>query len=188
MIVLALDSEKDAVARFNAAAKECRELGDHGTASVFDEMVLDEEKHVDWFEAQLGAIERVGAPPVPGHQIPAGEAPDCRPLHAAEGCLPTREAALSFVHQPARQPARSRGVGQLVDQLVEDERDRQHAHRAGGGATSWSSSTTAASSSIAGTLAVEVGSAATSWAVSPSANPTRTSDSISGACSSESWA
>ena len=61
MLTLALASEKAAVAQFNAAAQECHDLGDHGTAAVFEEMVLDEEKHADWFEAQLGAIERVGA-------------------------------------------------------------------------------------------------------------------------------
>ena len=61
MLRLALASEKTAVAQFNAGARECHDLGDHGTASVFEEMVLDEEKHDDWFEAQLGAIERVGA-------------------------------------------------------------------------------------------------------------------------------
>ena len=60
MLRLALDSEKAAVAQFNASAKECHDLGDHGTAAVFEEMVRDEEKHADWFEAQLGAIERVG--------------------------------------------------------------------------------------------------------------------------------
>jgi len=75
MLVLALDGEKDAVAQFNAAAKECHALGDHGTASVFEEMVLDEEKHVDWFEAQLGAIERVGLAQYLAQQIPSGEAP-----------------------------------------------------------------------------------------------------------------
>ncbi len=75
MLVLALDSEKAAVAQFNAAAKECHALGDHGTASVFEAMVLDEEKHVDWFEAQLGAIERVGLPQYLAQQIPSGEAP-----------------------------------------------------------------------------------------------------------------
>jgi bacterioferritin len=75
MLVLALDSEKAAVAQFNASAKECHDLGDHGTASVFEEMVLDEEKHVDWFEAQLGAIERVGLAQYLAQQIPAGEAP-----------------------------------------------------------------------------------------------------------------
>ena len=75
MLVLALDIEKAAVAQFNAAAQECRELGDHGTASVFDEMVRDEEKHADWFEAQLAAIERVGLPQYLATQISAGEAP-----------------------------------------------------------------------------------------------------------------
>ena len=75
MLVLALDSEKAAVTQFNAAAKECHDLGDHGTASVFEEMVLDEEKHVDWFEAQLGAIERVGLAQYLAQQIPSGEAP-----------------------------------------------------------------------------------------------------------------
>jgi bacterioferritin len=75
MLVLALDSEKRAVAQFNVSAKECHELGDHGTASVFEEMVQDEEKHVDWFEAQLGAIERVGAQQYLAQQVTAGEAP-----------------------------------------------------------------------------------------------------------------
>ena len=39
-----------------APQDEARQLGDHGTASKFDEMVLDEESHADWFEAQLAAI------------------------------------------------------------------------------------------------------------------------------------
>ena len=43
-------------------AQECHDLGDHGTAAVFEEMVRDEEKHADWFESQLDAIERVGLP------------------------------------------------------------------------------------------------------------------------------
>ena len=60
MLTLALDSEKAAVAQFNAAAKECHELGDHGSAAVFEEMVRDEEKHADWFESQLDAVERIG--------------------------------------------------------------------------------------------------------------------------------
>jgi bacterioferritin len=69
MLVLALDSEKAAVAQFNASAQECHDLGDHGTAAVFEEMVRDEEKHADWFEAQLGAIERVGLPQYLAAQI-----------------------------------------------------------------------------------------------------------------------
>ena len=60
MLRLALESEKAAVAEFNAGARECHDLGDHGTAAVFEEMVRDEESHADWFEGQLDAIERVG--------------------------------------------------------------------------------------------------------------------------------
>jgi bacterioferritin len=60
MLSLAFEGEKAAVAQFNAGAKECHELGDHGTAAVLEDMVRDEEKHADWFESQLDAIERIG--------------------------------------------------------------------------------------------------------------------------------
>ena len=76
MLRLALDSETAAVAQFNAAAKECHDLGDHGTAAVFEEMVRDEEKHADWFEAQLDAIERVGVQQYLAQHVDAGNKPD----------------------------------------------------------------------------------------------------------------
>lgn len=76
MLRLALESEKAAVAQFNASAKECHELGDHGSAAVFEEMVRDEEKHADWFESQLDAIERVGVNQYLAQQIDPGGPPD----------------------------------------------------------------------------------------------------------------
>lgn len=75
MLRLALDGEKAAVAQFNAAAQECHDLGDHGTASVFEEMVRDEEKHADWFEGQLDAVERVGIQQYLAQQIDADAGP-----------------------------------------------------------------------------------------------------------------
>jgi bacterioferritin len=75
MLSLALVSEQAAVAQFNASAQECHTLGDHGTAAVFEEMVRDEERHADWFEAQLGALERVGASQYLAQQVHAGEGP-----------------------------------------------------------------------------------------------------------------
>jgi bacterioferritin len=75
MLALALDSEQRAVAQFNSAARECHDLGDHGSAAVFEEMVRDEEKHVDWFEAQLEAIARIGVPAYLSQQVVAGESP-----------------------------------------------------------------------------------------------------------------
>ena len=75
MLTLALASEKAAVAQFNDAAKECHDLGDHGTAAVFEEMVRDEEKHADWFEAQVEAIGRVGLQHYLAQHIDAGNTP-----------------------------------------------------------------------------------------------------------------
>ena len=75
MLRLALESEKTAVAQFNASAKECHDLDDHASAAVFEEMARDEEKHADWFEGQLDAIERVGIQQYLAQQIEAGEAP-----------------------------------------------------------------------------------------------------------------
>jgi bacterioferritin len=75
MLRLALESEKGAVAQFNSSAKECHDLGDHGTAAVFEEMVRDEEKHADWFEAQLDAVERVGVQQYLAQQVEAGSGP-----------------------------------------------------------------------------------------------------------------
>jgi bacterioferritin len=60
ILALALESEKAALAQFNASAKESRDLGDHATGAVFEEMIRAEESHVDWFESQLDAVERVG--------------------------------------------------------------------------------------------------------------------------------
>ena len=75
MLRLAFESEKQAVAQFNASAKESHELGDHGTAAVFEEMVRDEERHADWFESQLDAIGLVGVAQYLAQQIDAGESP-----------------------------------------------------------------------------------------------------------------
>ena len=75
MLRLALESERAAVAQFNAAAQECHDLGDHGTGAVFEEMVRDEEQHADWFESQIDAVDRVGAAQYLAQQIDAGAGP-----------------------------------------------------------------------------------------------------------------
>lgn len=72
---LAFEGEKAAVAQFNAAAQECHDLGDHGTASIFEEMVRDEEKHADWFESQIDLAEQVGIPTYLAQQIDPGAGP-----------------------------------------------------------------------------------------------------------------
>jgi bacterioferritin len=76
MLTLALASEKAAVAQFNAAAQECHDLGDHGTAAVFEEMVHDEERHTDWFEAQVSAVEQIGLGQYLAQHIDPGRVPE----------------------------------------------------------------------------------------------------------------
>lgn len=75
MLKLAFESEKAAVETFNASAQECHDLGDHGTAAVFEEMVRDEETHADWFESQLNAIDSVGLAQYLAQQIDPGSRP-----------------------------------------------------------------------------------------------------------------
>jgi len=75
MLRLGFEDEKAAVAQFNAGAQECHDLGDHGTAAVFEDMVRDEEKHADWFEGKLDAIGHVGAAQYLAQQIDPGQSP-----------------------------------------------------------------------------------------------------------------
>ncbi|WP_299444973.1 bacterioferritin [uncultured Phycicoccus sp.] len=75
MLRLAHTSELAAIAQFNAAAQECHDLGDHGSAAIFEEMVRDEEKHADWFESQLDAIDRISVQQYLAQQMEPGSAP-----------------------------------------------------------------------------------------------------------------
>lgn len=55
-----LKLEAEAVALYNKAIKTSRELGDNGSADLFETLLKDEEQHVDWIETQLSAIKDVG--------------------------------------------------------------------------------------------------------------------------------
>jgi bacterioferritin len=57
-----LEAELGAVKAYNAFVKLCVELGDKGTAEVFDHLLQDEEKHLDWLEAQKDQIAHMGLP------------------------------------------------------------------------------------------------------------------------------
>jgi len=52
--------EKGAVVDYNRAIATCRKLGDNATADILQEILEDEEGHVDFIEEQLGLIEQVG--------------------------------------------------------------------------------------------------------------------------------
>ncbi len=72
ILTLGLAGELRVIDQFNDSARECRELGDQGTAAVFDAMVLDEEGHADWFEAQLEAVKAVGLTNYLAQQVDPG--------------------------------------------------------------------------------------------------------------------
>lgn len=55
-----LDLELGAVAFLVDAIAHCARVGDYTTRAMFEEMIQDEERHVDWFETQLETIRRVG--------------------------------------------------------------------------------------------------------------------------------
>lgn len=59
-LALALDLERAAVERLNRAITTARDAGDNGSRELFERILLGEEHHADWLEAQLSAIEQVG--------------------------------------------------------------------------------------------------------------------------------
>ena len=52
--------EVGAVEHLRQAIVHCAQVGDYTTRSMFEEMIRDEEEHVDLFETQIDAIRTVG--------------------------------------------------------------------------------------------------------------------------------
>ena len=52
--------ELEAVPRLNAAIRHAVSVGDNGSRELFEKILVDEEEHVDWLEAQLHMIREVG--------------------------------------------------------------------------------------------------------------------------------
>ena len=55
-----LDLEYAAVKRLNDGIKSCVAAGDNGSRELLEKILLDEEHHIDWLEAQLHAISEMG--------------------------------------------------------------------------------------------------------------------------------
>jgi bacterioferritin len=56
----ALNTERDAIARYNRGVKLAIELGDNGTKEVLEGLLSGEEKHADHLESQLELLRQVG--------------------------------------------------------------------------------------------------------------------------------
>ena len=52
--------ELDALPRLNAAIKDATALGDNTSRELFEEILVDEEEHVDYLEGQLHIISEIG--------------------------------------------------------------------------------------------------------------------------------
>ena len=56
-----LELEYQAVPRLNKGIEIARAQGDNGTRALLEEILRDEEAHVDWLEAQIQLIKDMGA-------------------------------------------------------------------------------------------------------------------------------
>jgi bacterioferritin len=55
-----LQDEKEAVVQYNNSVKICSTESDAGSRELFEHMIKDEERHVDFLEAQLQSIQDLG--------------------------------------------------------------------------------------------------------------------------------
>jgi len=53
-------AEETAIKDYNADIRLAVELGDNGTRELLESILTDEEKHIDWIEAQLDQINQMG--------------------------------------------------------------------------------------------------------------------------------
>ncbi|SCZ70758.1 bacterioferritin [Epibacterium ulvae] len=56
-----LDAEMEAVALYNEARKYCNDAGDYASMKLFEELILDEQGHIDFLETQIGLFDEIGA-------------------------------------------------------------------------------------------------------------------------------
>jgi bacterioferritin len=68
-----LKDEQGAVHDYNEAVKVCVEAHDDGSRVLFERMIKDEEKHVDYLEAQLHSIQEMGIANYLSQQMQGGE-------------------------------------------------------------------------------------------------------------------
>ena len=63
------EAEEMAIKAYNDAIKLAVEVGDNGSRDLFEEILEDEEDHIDWIESQLDQIEQMGLQVYLGEQL-----------------------------------------------------------------------------------------------------------------------
>ena len=62
-------AEEVAIKAYNEGIKLAVEVGDNGTRDMLEEILEDEEEHIDWIETQLDQIEQMGLQVYLGEQL-----------------------------------------------------------------------------------------------------------------------
>ena len=63
------EAETMAIKAYNEGIKLAVEVGDNGTRDMLEEILEDEEEHIDWIESQLDQIEQMGLQVYLGEQL-----------------------------------------------------------------------------------------------------------------------
>jgi bacterioferritin len=63
------EAEETAIKAYNDAIKLAVEVGDNGTRDLFEEILEDEEEHIDWIESQMDQIDQMGLQVYLGEQL-----------------------------------------------------------------------------------------------------------------------
>ena len=63
------EAEEMAIKAYNDGIKLAVEAGDNGTRDMLEEILEDEEEHIDWIESQLDQIEQMGLQVYLGEQL-----------------------------------------------------------------------------------------------------------------------
>jgi bacterioferritin len=67
-----LHLEKKALDRLNKGVELCRKAGDNASEDLLQRILIDEERHVDWIETQLGLMNKLGEQLYLAQQMAAG--------------------------------------------------------------------------------------------------------------------
>ncbi|MBP7125096.1 bacterioferritin [Myxococcota bacterium] len=62
-------AEVEAIQEYNEAIRLAGDQGDHGTREILEDILKDEEAHLDWLEAQLDQISQMGLAPWLAEQV-----------------------------------------------------------------------------------------------------------------------
>jgi bacterioferritin len=73
MLAADLGLEHQAVAMYNRGIALCAEVGDFGTRDLLQEILADEEEHVDFLETQQSLIAQLGLPMYLSRQVRSKE-------------------------------------------------------------------------------------------------------------------